>query len=290
MKQERFYTKFYNILKENYKFSPKIISCDFGLGNLKGFKNIHSDSGTKIITCFFHLTQAWWKKANSLGLRKKIYIKDTRVLIFNLQRLAFLNYDNVIKLYKKIKSRKEYKDIENYLDFFDYFEKNWFPVIDKKNKIIQSSTYEFNLWNYYNKLEYGGAQSELLLKDEMEKYIVFYNNCCESINSLIKNLIPLHLKVSVNLFKNILIMLFNRSECKRKRNNFEQGMRLIIKRSVSDQMLELSNDYGSNFIEYETFIKIKHMINENIIYNLPDDGENNELNNVSKNNSNNIDE
>ena len=153
------YTKFYNILIENYKFSPKFISCDFGLGNLKGFKNVYGDSGTKIITCFFHLSQAWWKKANSLGLRKKIYIKDTRVLIFNLQRLAFLNYDNGIKLYKKIKSRKEYKDIENYLDFFDYFEKNWFPVNDKKNKIIQSSTYEFNLWNYYNKLEYEGPKA-----------------------------------------------------------------------------------------------------------------------------------
>lgn len=90
----------------------------------------------------------------------------------------------------------------------------------------------------------------------MEKYIFFSNNCCESVNSLIKNLTPLHLKVSVNLFKNILIMLFNRAGCKRRRNNFEQGMRLTIKRSVSDQMLELSNDYGNNLLNMKLSLKL----------------------------------
>ena len=68
----------------------------------------------------------------------------------------------------------------------------------------------------------------------MEKYIVFSNNCCESINSLINNLPPLHLKVSVNLFRNILIMIFSRSGCKRTRNTLDQTKRLSIKRTVSD--------------------------------------------------------
>ena len=77
------YTKFFIFLNIIYEFEPKLISCDFGKGNLKNFKNIYGEDNKRIITCFFHLTQAWWKKANSLNLRNKKYIKTTKVLIFN---------------------------------------------------------------------------------------------------------------------------------------------------------------------------------------------------------------
>ena len=243
------YSKFYNILKNEYGFTPKIICCDFGLGNIGGFKKVYGEEDSKIITCFFHLTQSWWKKANSLNLRKKKFIKNTKLMIFNLQRLAFMNYDKSVKLYKNIKNRKEFSNIENYNDFFSYFEKNWLAISDKKKSKVTSSRYEFNLWNYYNKLNLEEAQSNLLLKDNMEKYIVFANNACESINSLIRNLTPLNLKVSINLFRNIIIMLFNRSGCKRTRANLDQEFRMSIKRTVSDQMIKLCNDFGSEFIE-----------------------------------------
>ena len=69
----------------------------------------------------------------------------------------------------------------------------------------------------------------------MEKYIVFSNNCCESIISLIKNLTPLHLKVSlIYLEINILIMIFSRSGYKRTRNTLDQTKGLSIKRTVSE--------------------------------------------------------
>ena len=59
-------------------------------------------------------------------------------------------------------------------------------------------------------------------------------------------------------------MLFNRSGWKRTRDNLGQEFRMSIKRTVSDQMIELCNDFGSEFIEYETFTKIKHMIDEKL--------------------------
>jgi len=49
--------------------------------NIYIFKN---NNNIKIIPCFFHLLQCWWKKASSLGLRKKKYIKEIKVIIFNL--------------------------------------------------------------------------------------------------------------------------------------------------------------------------------------------------------------
>ena len=104
----------------------------------------------------------------------------------------------------------EYKNNDNYQSFFEYFAKTWF-TIRANNSNINNSIYSFNLWNYNDKILKKASQSDFLLTDEMEKYIVFSNNFYESINSLIKNLTPLHLKVSVNLFRNILIMLFSRS-------------------------------------------------------------------------------
>ena len=49
----------------------------------------------------------------------------------------------------------------------------------------------------------------------MEKYLAFSNNCCESINSSIKSFTPLNLKVSIEIFRNILFMLFNRDSIKK---------------------------------------------------------------------------
>ena len=82
----------------------------------------------------------------------------------------------------------------------------------------------------------------------MEKYLAFSNNYCESINSLIKSLIPLHLKVSINLFRNILFMHFNRADEKRTWNNINKEIRFIVKITVSDYMLEIIKTFNNNFI------------------------------------------
>jgi len=61
-----------------------------------------------IITCFFHLVQAWWRKASKLGIRRKSYIKNTKILIFNLEMLPFMEYEKpnkflyIIKKFKRI--------------------------------------------------------------------------------------------------------------------------------------------------------------------------------------------
>ena len=76
--------EFYNHLKNIYNFSPKKITHDFALGNISALNTVFK-SDLKIIPCFFHLVQTWWRKANALGLRAKSYIKNTTILIFNLK-------------------------------------------------------------------------------------------------------------------------------------------------------------------------------------------------------------
>ena len=86
------FRELYNFLKNTYLFKPNKISFVFGLANLKGIQNVYSEEDyITIIPCLFHLTQAWWRKASKLGLRKKKYILTISCLLFNLELLAFMN-------------------------------------------------------------------------------------------------------------------------------------------------------------------------------------------------------
>ena len=143
------FTRFYKILKCFYNFVPNYITNNFGLANLKALEIVYSNDNVIIITCFFHLVQAWWKKASKIGLRRKNYIVGTKMLIFNLELLPFMDYQSANKFYLKLKELDEFKD-DLYSLFFSYFEKTWFTCKNKKSK--EKARYPFELWSYYGKL------------------------------------------------------------------------------------------------------------------------------------------
>ena len=147
------YELFYTILKNKYNFVPKFITCDFMKSNINAIYNIFKDN-TKIITCFFHYVQCLWRKANSFHLRNKNYIENTKVLIFNLKILPFLEYENMFKFYKEIKIQSIFNDIM-YDNFFNYLEKNWIGYEKKTKKNIKyvKPKYPFELWGYCNIIE-----------------------------------------------------------------------------------------------------------------------------------------
>ena len=90
------FTKFYNFLKNTYLFTPNKITFDFSLANIKAIKKVYSekDDDVTIISCLFHLTQCWFRKASKFNLRKKKYLDMTKCLIFNLELLAFMDFDS----------------------------------------------------------------------------------------------------------------------------------------------------------------------------------------------------
>lgn len=65
---------------------------------------VYNDIDIEILPCLFHLVQAWWRKANKLGLRKKEFIKNTQTIIINLEALPFMDYKNACKFYQTFKS------------------------------------------------------------------------------------------------------------------------------------------------------------------------------------------
>ena len=64
-------------------------------------EKVYEDDNIIIITCFFHLMQAWWGKVSKLGLGRKNYITKTKILIFNLEMLPFMEYEKANKQHRK---------------------------------------------------------------------------------------------------------------------------------------------------------------------------------------------
>ena len=72
--------------------------------------------------------QSWRRKARNLGLRKKKYIRDTNIILFNLELLPFMNLKEARIFYKTIKDKFSINShIEN---FFDYLEDTWLSLTD----------------------------------------------------------------------------------------------------------------------------------------------------------------
>jgi hypothetical protein len=176
------FTRFYKILKCFYNFVPNYITYNFGLTNLKALEIVYSNDNVIIITCFFHLVHAWWKKASKIGLRRKNYIVGTKMLIFNLELFPFMDYQSSNKFYLKLKELDEFKD-DLYSLFFSYFEKTWFTCKNKKSK--EKACYPFELWTYYGKLKSNNNlnNEEYFSMKDFEEYVSFTNNFCESLNS-----------------------------------------------------------------------------------------------------------
>ncbi len=106
----------------------------------------------------------------------------------------------------------------------------------------------------------------LLAKNQLELYVAFSNNCCESLNSLNKTFAPLNKNVSIPLFKNIILNIFARTSAKSYRNNLSQDKVLQIKRSVSDELIDLMTfTDNKNLISVEDYNKFKHIVDDDIL-------------------------
>lgn len=85
-----------------------------------------------------------------------------------------------------------------------------------------------------------------MAKNQLELYAAFSNNCCESLNSLIKTFSPLNKNVSIPLFKNIILSIFACTSAKSYRSNLEQNKVLQIKRVVSEELIDLMKLFTDN--------------------------------------------
>ena len=96
-------------------------------------------------------------------------------MIFNLQLLSFMDYDNAIHYYNLIK--KEFPDTDELFNkFYNYFETTWFLMNNDEVK------YDFSLWSYFWKFNYKDNKKQLIKESYLKEYIYLTNNCVVSFN------------------------------------------------------------------------------------------------------------
>ena len=147
----------FTILKEKYSFNPRNIMCDFSLGQINAVRVVYPEC--RIHCCFFHFSQAIWRKFKENRLCGQNTYEDNNELLFNIQIMCFMKRDKIDNFYKQLK--KIYNK-EKYKDFFIYFSRTW---MGKKYPKI--------LWNFND-----------IINGEEEKIKNFYftNNLCENVN------------------------------------------------------------------------------------------------------------
>ena len=57
------FIQFYSLLKNEYNFNPKKLTCEFSKANIKAIKKVYGEGKILIITCFFHLTHIFGGEA-----------------------------------------------------------------------------------------------------------------------------------------------------------------------------------------------------------------------------------
>lgn len=254
-------SELYYYLKTIWKFIPSKITYDFALGNINAIDTVFENDNVLIIPCFFHLIQAWWRKLNKLGFRKKNIIKKTKVLVLNLKLLSFMNHDKALEFYKEIKN--EYNN--EFESFFEYFEDTWFSIEEGKD-----TRYDFSLWSYDGKFKFDESRRELISKKNLEKYVFLSNNACESLNHLINSFIAINNKVSITRFEIIIKTLFVRLDVSNslKDQNVEHIDR---KCQLSDLLFELiKKGYGckKRMLTYNDLKSLKNCKKESDIFKL----------------------
>lgn len=248
------YKTFYSYLKFMYNFKPNFMTCDFAKANITALNSVFENDKCEIITCLFHLVQSWWRKATKLGLRKKKFINTTKIIIFNLKMLPFMERNDAIEFYKKIKEIPN--NYEDFSDFFEYFETTYLSLDDKiKEK------YDFDLWNYTKKINLKGNKDILFNEKIFKGKLYLSNNCCESLNHLINNIIDINSNVSITKFIEIIKFLFLRFNINREKKN-QKKEQISITHNLSDTLL-LLNKYGIGKKKILNFKDIKFIKNIN---------------------------
>jgi len=236
------------LIKSYANWTPKFIMTDFSKSLMNSVKNqlILHDEEAKIVPCFFHFCQCLWRKASSLGLRKKDLVKRTKLVILNLKALCFRKTEKVEYYFQKIQTVFTLGE-SAYKPLFRYFEKNWI-----KGKICSP-----NVWNYSKYITVKNNKYSLSSKCH------FTNSNLEKVNGLL-NYYTGNVKTIIEKFNIVLNQLMGFYDS----NTIDVDLHEKIEPSYksTDLMIKLCH-IEKEIIEEEDVKEIISRLRENIYVN-----------------------
>jgi hypothetical protein len=134
------------------------------------YKDQKTNQEPKLLLCFFHFSQALWKRASALGMKEKSTLKDAKNIIINLQLISFIDLPFKLEHYDRVKAEFQERN-EIFKEFFNYFELTW----------VKGQYFSLTDWNYYR------ALNETELSVELSKNFHITNNAVGSCNAILNS-------------------------------------------------------------------------------------------------------
>ena len=104
------------------RLEPRTIMADFEKALQNAIKISFPEA--ELCGCYFHFVKCLYDKITKLGLRKKEFKNQSRVMISYLQILVHCEEDKRKELFKELKTIFK-NDDKRFTQFLDYFSKNW---------------------------------------------------------------------------------------------------------------------------------------------------------------------
>ena len=194
-KSEYLYNMIFNDVKKiiidaniNLSDIPKYIMADFEVGLQRALKTSFPNSLIRV--CFFHFVKCLWDRAKKYVLIKKESIKHTKILIFILKLIPYINIDEREDFFKKLEDFYSIKLNDNKcLKLIKYYRKNWinnsyinYTEISEEEYLFRTNNYLENFHHLLNAtIEVYHPKVSYLIHKYKEYLIMLYQKVKESL-------------------------------------------------------------------------------------------------------------
>ena len=253
------------ILKNKIEYKEKELKfmMDFEKSSRKAIKSIFPES--ILLGCFFHFTKALWKKAKKEGLCKKLYMKETHIIIFAFKIFIFIKEkekDNYLKQIEEF-----YKEKKEYKGFIQYFKKNWSncnfldfercdqaEIVERTDNICELFHKNLNdkIDIRHPKISYLIEKLKEFTTEQFEKLVenmVLGNMFIEKSFNVYDDIFNFLKKIKQKYDKKLSIEFLNNLEEEEKKDLKELSIRIIKK--VLNVEIDIDNDNNNNNLDNE---------------------------------------
>ncbi|XP_078539542.1 uncharacterized protein LOC144824292 [Lissotriton helveticus] len=152
------YTEFLSVIKSKTHQSPRKIIIDFELSMINVISKMYTD--TQIQGCFFHFSQAFWRKVQKTPLVTE-YSSNSKlqVKIKKLTALCFVPPESVDEYYTAIIESEYYLRNEEILaPILNYMEDTWIGHLSRSGR-RRKPRFHVEWWNCYSSCLQGEAKT-----------------------------------------------------------------------------------------------------------------------------------
>lgn len=146
------------------QFRPSTFLVDYEMAMLKALRSKFGEATIK--GCYFHFTQCIRRKAIEKGLKKQYEsVPETRLMIRSLMALAFVPVEDVVSLYKAVKS--QFPKETAYEELALYFKRTFVKANGGGDPLFPP-----HLWNHFASVESNDPRT---------------SNCCEGFHNTLNS-------------------------------------------------------------------------------------------------------